>query len=393
MRGLKVFTLQTDFFTSPEVQSINSQFGLRGEGVVLRALLQVFAKGYYAPIDEVVASIVAMCELKEAFVREVLLACLRCGFFDKTVAMMCKVLTSEAIQAEYFKQAKKNHFNLSAIDFPYLLGKNKSFENKQNLRETFAKQEREEKERKKDKEKSPPITPSKEKEINKEKEEKEVVFSSCERAYVCVGEGFPTLEPNGSQALSLKKENLTKERNTQANKGKSLETETKACRMPRQEKAPVDEKARPDEKQNTGEAFEEQVQALQDLQAELINDQVAFLSILKGANLYQAGDDWGSLEKKANSYFEQFHLHLLANHEENQGKSYQGYRQHFRYWLLTERRREQEKKQWSYPRKAFPKANEAQARNKNINQAWHERPQERQNEISEDELRRMGLMD
>lgn len=126
MKGLKSFSISTDFFLSEEMKAIRTRFGYKAELVVVRLLCMLFSNGYYAKMPVTLANIVLETGFKESFVREVVSLLISCGFFDETLASQVGILTSKAIQKEYFKQVHKNHHVLTE-ELPYILDDSLAF--------------------------------------------------------------------------------------------------------------------------------------------------------------------------------------------------------------------------------------------------------------------------
>ncbi len=315
MKGLKSFSLSTDFFASAEMQSISSEFGSRGELVVLRILALVFANGYYMHENVVVASLVSQTNFKESFIREVIMGLISCGFFNKEVANSFQVLTSEFIQREYFKQARKN-FRAFEKEYPYLIGEeNKKLYNSLPLSRKNANGNADGKEKEKTKEKeSFPYNPFKEKENKKEKEKFSLPTHTHVRGELSTLEAEKTFE--GTQ---VKKENLTKERKDFLPSGR---------------------------KATTWEDVQRLEAKLNEFRQDLEADEVTLFNWRKDLHL--------ALDTDLTPYLDAFHSELVClPMEETENKDYWDYHRHFKNWLKRKVKEEaREKKYNKKPNKA-----------------------------------------
>ncbi len=302
MKGLKSFSISTDFFASPEMQRISSDFGARGELVVLRILALVFANGYYMHENVAVASLVSQTNFKENFIREVIMGLISCRFFNKEVANSFQVLTSEFIQREYFKQANKNK-RVKKDDLPFLLYTDNAFIKNPNGNPNGEKEKTKEKE-------SFPYNPFKEKENKKEKEK----ISLPTHTHV-KGE-LSTLEAEKSfEGTQEKKENLTKERKDFLPSGR---------------------------KATTWEDVQRLEVKLNEFRQDLEADEVNLFNWRKDLHL--------ALDTDLRPYLDAFHSELIClPMEEMENKDYWDYHRHFRNWL--KRRVEKEAREKKYSKK------------------------------------------
>ena len=118
--------MDVDIFSDPKIKWITIRFGLKGEGVLLRLLCEIYRNGYHMQFDEEEAQVVAFsvgAAGQHCFVMDVVQELLKRGFFDGSIFKRFKTLTSAGIQKRYIKAtAERKHVEIISdiwlIDIP-----------------------------------------------------------------------------------------------------------------------------------------------------------------------------------------------------------------------------------------------------------------------------------
>lgn len=114
--GLEYFPFDIDFFQDIRIRKLIKRQG--GKAVTVYALLLclIYKNGYYMQWDDELPFIGSeMSGFDEAFISEVITACLALGLFDKQLFSKEHVLTSKAIQVRYCNIQRLNK-RMSRID-------------------------------------------------------------------------------------------------------------------------------------------------------------------------------------------------------------------------------------------------------------------------------------
>ena len=102
--GLDYFPLDVDIFEDPKVEKVTAQFGLIGDGILVRLLCRIYREGYCTAFDEDVARSIALKAGERelyATVMEVVEKLLQVGFFDEGMYYAYGILTSRGVQKRY----------------------------------------------------------------------------------------------------------------------------------------------------------------------------------------------------------------------------------------------------------------------------------------------------
>ena len=105
--GVDYFPKDTGFYHDDKVKLLRARFGAKGMYLLDYLLCEIYGKrGYYIRLDQNTCYLVsdgAGCGCHPNFVQEFIQACLSVGFFDKSRANVCHVLTSAGIQRRYIR--------------------------------------------------------------------------------------------------------------------------------------------------------------------------------------------------------------------------------------------------------------------------------------------------
>ena len=121
--GLEYFSFDVDIFDDEKVIPISSEFGAKGECIVVRVLCAIYRNGYFAECsDAFMFKIAKQANLPHTLVAEVITGLVKWGFFDKSVFDSFGVLTSSGIQKRW-KEATRKRVPVENLDFWVLNGK------------------------------------------------------------------------------------------------------------------------------------------------------------------------------------------------------------------------------------------------------------------------------
>lgn len=140
--GIRYFPLDTDFFENKKVRRLTRAFGAIAASVLVNLLCTIYKdKGYYMRWDdETLAFLADELGLKVGTVREIVVKAIQVGFFDANMAnlfgtdeMRSKgdyngILTSIAIQEQYFNTCKQSKRSEVCYDARFLLISMKPYE-------------------------------------------------------------------------------------------------------------------------------------------------------------------------------------------------------------------------------------------------------------------------
>jgi uncharacterized phage protein (TIGR02220 family) len=100
--GLEYFPLDTDIDQDEKVVVVVAKYGMRGFGILIRLMMEIYRKGYCCYWTEKEQYIFAM-KLNEdaAYVNDVVQELIKWGFFDEVMFQQYGILTSEGFQKRY----------------------------------------------------------------------------------------------------------------------------------------------------------------------------------------------------------------------------------------------------------------------------------------------------
>ena len=115
--GLSYFSFDVDIFDDEKVIPISSEFGAKGECVIIRVLCAIYRNGYFAECSEsFIYKIAKQANLPHTLVKDVITGLVKWGFFDKSVFDSVGVLTSAGIQKRWLEATRKR-VNKSDLKF------------------------------------------------------------------------------------------------------------------------------------------------------------------------------------------------------------------------------------------------------------------------------------
>ena len=84
--GIQYFPFDVDIFDDEKVIPISSEFGAKGECVVVRVLCAIYRNGYFAECSDAFKfKIAKQAGVPQSLVSEVISGLVKWGFFDKVV--------------------------------------------------------------------------------------------------------------------------------------------------------------------------------------------------------------------------------------------------------------------------------------------------------------------
>lgn len=115
--GIEYFSLDVDIFEDEKVIPVSSEFGAKGECIIIRVLCAIYRNGYFAECSDAFKfKIAKQANLPESLVSEVINGLIRWGFFDKSVFDSFGVLTSRRIQKNW-KEATRKRVPKTELDY------------------------------------------------------------------------------------------------------------------------------------------------------------------------------------------------------------------------------------------------------------------------------------
>lgn len=122
--GLDYFPLDTDIDQDEKIIVVVAKYGMRGFGVIIRFMMEVYKNGYFYRWTEKEHYIVSMKVAEPVeFLNEVVEECLKWGFFDQEMFDEYGILTSKGFQKRFLLAAnrRKGHlikpeYNLVNVD-------------------------------------------------------------------------------------------------------------------------------------------------------------------------------------------------------------------------------------------------------------------------------------
>lgn len=115
--GLDYFPFNVDLFDDEKVIPISSEFGAKGECVVVRVLCAIYRNGYFAECSEAFKfKIAKQAGVPQSLVSEVISGLVKWGFFDRTVFDSFGIITSKGIQKRW-KEATRKRVEKNELEF------------------------------------------------------------------------------------------------------------------------------------------------------------------------------------------------------------------------------------------------------------------------------------
>lgn len=116
-QGLDYFPLDVDIFDDEKVIPISSEFGAKGECVVVRVLCAIYRNGYFVECSDAFRfKIAKQANIPHSLVAEVISGLVKWGFFDKSVFDSFGILTSVGIQKRW-KDATRKRVHSDRLDY------------------------------------------------------------------------------------------------------------------------------------------------------------------------------------------------------------------------------------------------------------------------------------
>lgn len=124
--GIGYFPLDVDIFQDEKVIPVSSEFGAKGECIIIRVLCAIYRNGYFAECSDAFRFKIAKeANLPESLVSEVIKGLVKWGFFDKSVFDSFGVITSAGIQKRW-KEATRKRVSKNELDY-WILGVNDKY--------------------------------------------------------------------------------------------------------------------------------------------------------------------------------------------------------------------------------------------------------------------------
>lgn len=100
--GLEYFPLDTDIDQDEKMIVVIAKYGMRGFGIAIRLMMELYRNGYYYPWTEKEKYVFAMKIREEPeLLSQVVTELVEWGFFDKTMYEEHEILTSKGFQTRY----------------------------------------------------------------------------------------------------------------------------------------------------------------------------------------------------------------------------------------------------------------------------------------------------
>jgi hypothetical protein len=116
--GLEYFPLDVDIFDDEKVIPISSEFGIKGEIILIRVLCAIYRNGYFIECSESFKfKIAKQTNTSHALVGDVISGLARWGFFDETMFCSLGILTSLGIQKRWMEATRKRVINYDELQF------------------------------------------------------------------------------------------------------------------------------------------------------------------------------------------------------------------------------------------------------------------------------------
>ena len=106
--GLDYFPIDVDIFDDEKVIPVSSEFGTKGDGILIRVLCAIYRNGYYVEYsDAFIFKIAKQAGEPYDTVFDVVSGLVKWGFFDRYMFETFKVLTSRGIQKRRIEATRK----------------------------------------------------------------------------------------------------------------------------------------------------------------------------------------------------------------------------------------------------------------------------------------------
>lgn len=129
--GLDYFPLDVDIFEDEKTLPVSSEFGAKGECIIIRILCAIYRNGYFIEYsDAFIFKIAKQANVPYDFVKEVISGLVKWEFFDKSMFDSFGVLTSYGIQKRW-KEATKRRIKIDNLPY-WLLETKKEFSSTEN---------------------------------------------------------------------------------------------------------------------------------------------------------------------------------------------------------------------------------------------------------------------
>jgi len=116
--GLEYFPLDVDIFDDEKVIPISSEFGIKGEIILIRVLCAIYRNGYFIECSENFKfKIAKQTNTSHTLVGDVISGLVRWGFFDETMFCSLGILTSLGIQKRWKEATRKRVINYDYLQF------------------------------------------------------------------------------------------------------------------------------------------------------------------------------------------------------------------------------------------------------------------------------------
>ena len=116
--GLDYFPIDVDIFDDEKVIPVSSEFGTKGDGILIRVLCAIYRNGYYVEYsDAFIFKIAKQAGEPYDTVFDVISGLVKWGFFDSYMFETFKVLTSRGIQKRWMEATRKRVVEYKKLDF------------------------------------------------------------------------------------------------------------------------------------------------------------------------------------------------------------------------------------------------------------------------------------
>lgn len=116
--GLDYFPFNVDLFDDEKVIPISSEFGPKGECVVVRVLCAIYRNGYFAECSDAFKFKIAnQAKVSHTLVSEVINGLVKWGFFDKSVFDSFGVITGRGIQKRWKEAVRKRIIDTKKLPY------------------------------------------------------------------------------------------------------------------------------------------------------------------------------------------------------------------------------------------------------------------------------------
>jgi len=116
--GLDYFPIDVDIFDDEKVIPVSSEFGTKGDGILIRVLCAIYRNGYYVEYsDAFIFKIAKQAGEPYDTVFDVISGLVKWNFFDRYMFETFKVLTSRGIQKRWVEATRKRVVEYEKLDF------------------------------------------------------------------------------------------------------------------------------------------------------------------------------------------------------------------------------------------------------------------------------------